>query len=177
MQGLWKWYFESGQTLREENYVNGKREGEMKDYNEEGKVTLVGEFIDDKREGVWLYETNEYLEIGRYSNDEPDSLWKTYYMPGKKKRFEGGFLAGEPEGLHVAYYPEGQKMYVGKYVGGMKDGDWKFYDEQGTNFLTITYKNDIEIKWQGDKIRPTYEESLRTYNVKINENKTQTIRK
>jgi hypothetical protein len=34
-----------------------------------------------------------------------------------------------------------------------------------------------EIKWQGDKIRPTYEESLRTYNIKIDENKTQTIRK
>ncbi len=177
MQGPWKWYFENGMVLREESYVNGKREGEMKDYNEEGKITLVGEFIDDKREGIWLYETNEYLELGKYSNDEPDSLWRTYYMPGKKKRFEGAFLAGEPEGLHVAYYPEGQKMYVGKYVGGMKDGDWKFYDEQGTNFLTITYKNDIEIKWQGDKIRPTYEESLRTYNVKINENKTQTIRK
>jgi hypothetical protein len=29
-----------------------------------------------------------------------------------------------------------------------------------------------EIKWQGDKIRPTYEESLRTYNIKIDENKS-----
>jgi hypothetical protein len=37
--------------------------------------------------------------------------------------------------------------------------------------------NDIEIKWQGEKIRPTYEEGLKTYNVKINDNKTQTIRK
>jgi antitoxin component YwqK of YwqJK toxin-antitoxin module len=68
-------------------------------------------------------------------------------------------------------------MYTGKYTGGMKDGDWRYFDENGTNFLTITFKNDIEIKWQGDKIRPTYEESLRTYSIKINENKTQTIRK
>ncbi|MCU0359283.1 MAG: hypothetical protein MUF75_00990 [Bacteroidia bacterium] len=177
MQGAWKWYYENGAILREEFYVNGKREGELKDYNEDGSITLVGEYIDDKKEGLWTYETKEYLEIGKYSNDEPDSLWKTYYMPGKSRRFEGAFLAGDPEGIHVAYFPNGQKMYLGKYVGGMKDGDWKYFDELGTNFLTITYKNDIEIKWQGDKIRPTYEESLRTYNIKINENKTQTIRK
>ena len=59
----------------------------------------------------------------------------------------------------------------------MKEGDWRYYDELGYNYLTINYKNDIEIKWQGDKIKPTYEEGLRTYNIKIDENKTQTIRK
>jgi hypothetical protein len=75
------------------------------------------------------------------------------------------------------YYPNGKKMETGAYVGGMKEGDWKYYDEMGVNYLTIFYKNDIEIKWQGVKIRPTYEESLRTYNIKIDENRTQTIRK
>jgi antitoxin component YwqK of YwqJK toxin-antitoxin module len=75
------------------------------------------------------------------------------------------------------YYDNGKKMYSGNYINGMKDGDWHFYDEYGINYLTITYKNDIEVKWQGEKIRPTYEESLRTYNIKIDENKTQTIRK
>ena len=63
------------------------------------------------------------------------------------------------------------------YLNGMKEGEWQYYDEQGYNYLTIVYKNDIEIKWQGDKIRPTYEESLRTYNITIDGNKTQTIRK
>ena len=126
---------------------------------------------------MWNYETPDYKEIGVYNNDAPDSLWKSYYMPGKIKRFEGRFQAGDPVGLHTAYHPTGEKMYMGYYVSGMKDGDWKYYDETGYNYLTITYKNDIEIKWQGEKIRPTYEESLRSYNIKIGENKTQTIRK
>ncbi len=177
LQGSWKWYYENGGLWREENYVNGKREGLLTDYDEAGKIILQGNFADNKKEGVWNYETPDYKEIGNYSNDEPDSLWKSWYMPGKIKRFEGRFQGGDPVGPHVGFHPTGAKMYAGNYVSGAKDGDWKYYDETGYNFLTITYKNDIEIKWQGDKIRPTYEESLRTYNIKIDENRTQTIRK
>ena len=176
-QGAWKWYYESGKLMREENYINGKREGELIDYDEDGKITLQGNFIDNKKEGKWRYETPEYLEFGNYVNNEPDSIWKSYYMPGKIKFFEGKFQAGEPVGLHQAFHPNGVRKYIGTYVSGMKDGVWKYFDEEEFNYLIINYKNDIEIKWQGEKIRPSYEESLRTYNIKINENKTQTIRK
>jgi antitoxin component YwqK of YwqJK toxin-antitoxin module len=176
-QGVWKWFYESGALWREENYVNGKRDGQLTDYNEQGKIILQGNFIENKMEGPWVYETPDYKEFGNYVNDERDSLWKSYYMPSKNKRYEGRFLNNDPVGIHAMYYDNGKKMYQGNYVGGMRDGDWKFYDELGINYLVITYKNDIEIKWQGDKIRPTYEEGLRTYNIKIDENKTQTIRK
>ena len=176
-QGIWKWYYESGQLWREELYVNGKREGELKDFDEAGKIILQGVFVENRKEGRWIYETADYKEIGNYTNDEPDSLWTSYYMPGKIKRFEGRYQNGDEVGTHTMYYNNGKKMFTGNYLNGAKDGDWKYYDELGFNYLTITYKNDIEIKWQGDKIRPTYEEGLRTYNIKIDENKTQTIRK
>ncbi len=176
-QGIWKWFYESGKIWREEMYVNGKREGEMKDYDEEGRVILTGAYMENRKEGIWVYETPDYKEIGNYVNDEPDSLWRSYYLPSKKRYFEGRFVAGVPEGIHQAWHYTGAKMYVGNYVGGMRDGDWKFYDENDYNYLTITYKNDIEIKWQGEKIRPTYEESLRTYNIRLKDNKTQTIRR
>ncbi|MBL7912507.1 MAG: hypothetical protein JNJ41_15710 [Bacteroidia bacterium] len=176
-QGVWKWYYESGQLWREELYINGKREGEIKDYDPQGKLILQGLYVENRKEGKWIYETPDYKEIGIYANDEPDSVWVSYYMPTKFKRFEGRFSAGDPIGIHTQYYPNGKKMYYGNYISGMKEGDWFFYDELGNKYLTITYKNDIEIKWQGDKIRPTYEEGLRTYNIKIDENKTQTIRK
>lgn len=176
-QGVWRWYYENGKILREEHYVNGKRDGELIDYDEDAKVTLQGNFIEGSKEGKWIYQTPDYLEYGNYVNNEPDSIWKSYYMPGKIKYFEGRFEAGIPVGIHQGFHPNGAKKYIGNYVSGMKDGDWKYYDENNVNFLTITYKNDIEIKWQGEKIRPTYEEGLRTYNIKIDENRTQTIRR
>jgi uncharacterized protein len=176
-QGVWKWFYESGALMREENYVNGKREGQLTDYNEQGKIILQGTFVDNNMEGYWVYETPDYKEMGNYVNGERDSVWKSFYMPSKIKRYEGKYSNGQEEGTHTMYYDTGKKMYTGNYVAGMKDGDWRFFDEIGINYLTITYKNDIEIKWMGEKIRPTYEESLRTYNIKIDENKTQTIRK
>jgi len=175
-QGLWQWYYESGQLMREENYLNGSRNGDIRDFDEEGNVILTGQYTDNKKEGIWKLQLKDYMEIGLYLNDEPDSLWKSYYMPDKTKFYEGNFQAGVPVGIHTAYHPNGVKKYSGGYSGGMRDGEWKFYDEEGYNYLTIFYKNDIEIKWQGQKITPTYEESIRTYNIKINDNKTQRVR-
>ncbi len=176
-QGPWIWFYESGKTMRQENYVNGNREGELIDYNELGDVILKGNYLNNNKDGLWLYETKEYKEIGKYSENEPDSLWRSYHLPSKNKRFEGSFLTGVPIGIHTFYHYNGQKMNSGNYSAGMKDGDWKYYDEEGFNYLTIEYKNDIEIKWQGKKIKPTYEESLRTYNITIDGNKTQTIKR
>lgn len=166
-KGVWRWYYENEALMREENYVNGKREGAMVDYTEDGKIITKGEYFDNMKEGVWVYETPEYKEVGKFTNDKQDSIWKSFYMPKGKTRFEGAFLNGEPEGLHIWYYENGLKMFYGTFAGGLKQGDWKFYDENGYNYLTITYENDIERKFQGIKIKPTYEECLRDYSSTI----------
>ena len=48
----------------------------------------------------------------------------------------------------------GNERQTGKYAGGAKEGDWKFYDETGYLFLTIVFKNDIEIRFDGIKVIP-----------------------
>ncbi len=57
----------------------------------------------------------------------------------------------------------------------MKQNEWKFFDEIGFNYLTVYYENDIEIKFQGIKVEPTYEESLRDYSVIYNKKSDKTI--
>lgn len=163
-QGEWKWFYENGALMREEFYIDNLRNGMMTDYTEDGKIITKGEYIDDMQEGLWIYETPEYRAIGKYVNDKPDSLWKSYYMPKEKLKFEGRFLNGDEDGQHTWYYENGKKMVQGSYVGGMKQNDWKFFDEAGFNYLTIFYENDIEVKFQGIKIEPTFEESIRDYS-------------
>lgn len=163
-QGDWKWFYENGSVLREEVYIDNLRNGLMTDYTEDGKVITKGEYVDDMQEGIWIYETPEYKEIGKYTNDKPDSLWKRFYMPKVKLRYEGNFLNGDEDGLHTWYFENGRIMTQGNYTAGMKQGNWKFYYDNGFNYLTITFENDIEIKFQGIKITPTYEESLRDYS-------------
>lgn len=174
-QDVWKWYYENGAIMREENYVNNLRNGIMTDYTEDGKILTKGEYVDDEREGLWVYENVQYKEIGKYTDDKPDSLWKSYYMPKEKLRFEGKFMNGDPEGIHTWYYENGRKMASGLYTGGLKQGDWKYYDEYGVNYLTITYENDIERKFQGTKIIPTFEESQRDYSSAYKKKPDQTI--
>lgn len=172
-QSNWKWYYENGSLMREETYVNNLRNGLMKEYTEDGKIITQGEFVDDLQEGIWIYEIPEYKEIGKYSNNLRDSVWKQFYMPNEQIRYKGNFVNGDEDGIHVWYYSNGKKMMEGKFVAGMKEKDWKFYDESEYNYLTITYENDIEIRFQGIKIEPTYEESLRDYS-KVSNNKTNT---
>ena len=67
-------------------------------------------------------------------------------------------------------------MTEGSFIGGMKQNDWKFYDEAAFNYLTIFYENNVEIKFQGVKIEPTYEESLRDYSEIYNKKPDKTIK-
>ena len=163
-QGDWKWYYEDGKLLREELYVDNLRNGLMTEYTQDDKILTKGEYIDDLKEGLWIYETPEYKEIGKYTNDKPDSLWKRFYMPKGTLRYEGNYLNGDEDGKHTWYFSNGKTMIEGNYLGGMKEGNWKFYYDNGFNYLTIFYANDIEVKFQGIKVTPTYEESLRDYS-------------
>lgn len=153
-QGVWKWYYESGNILREENYLNNKQDGIMTEYDDSTKVITKGEYIDGLREGPWFLELQYYREEGSYKAGRRDGEWKHYFTETNKLRFIGKFIDGVPDGLQIYYYPNGKKRQEGKYAGGMKEGDWNFYDEMGFLFLTITYRSDVEIKFDGIKITP-----------------------
>ena len=55
-------------------------------------------------------------------------------------------MDGNPDGKHKFYYREGNIEQEGKYIVGVKDGDWKYYSPDGALFLIITYKMGEEIK-------------------------------
>jgi antitoxin component YwqK of YwqJK toxin-antitoxin module len=163
-QGAWKWYYESGNLLREENYLNNKQDGIMTEYDDSANVITKGEFIDGLKEGPWFLQIQNHREEGNYKAGVMDGEWKHYYINSNKLRFIGKFIDGVPDGMQTYYYENGKKRQEGKYAGGMKEGDWYFYDENGFIFLTITYKSDVEIKFDGIKITPetpTSEPSIR----------------
>jgi len=153
-QGVWKWFYESGNLLLEENYRNNLVDGVMIEYSDSGKVITKGEFLDGQKEGVWLYELQGYREEGAYKSGKRDGEWKHYYTENSQLRFKGNFIDGVPDGKQFFYYLNGNERQTGKYAGGAKEGDWKFYDETGYLFLTIVFKNDIEIRFDGIKVIP-----------------------
>ena len=161
-QGEWKWFYpcadssklENGNLLRKENYRNNLLEGPMIEYSDSGKVITKGEYVENEKEGFWMLQLADYKEEGNYKMGKRDGEWKHYFISNGKLRFIGNFIDNVPDGKQIFYYPNGKARQVGKYAGGYREGEWKFYDETGFLFLTILYKSDIEIKFDGVKVIP-----------------------
>lgn len=163
-QDLWKWFYDNGNLLREENYLNGKREGSLTEWSDTGKdssgnttdakVITKGEYIDGMKEGKWFYQIQDYREEGMYKSDNKDGPWESYYVDNNQVKFAGKYVEGLPDGKHTYYYRDGKIKEEGKYIMGNKDGNWEYFNPDGTLLLTVTFHKDREVKFDGTKIKP-----------------------
>ena len=164
LEGTWKWFFDNGQLQREESFRAGLKDGLSTTYDESGKVVEEGEFIDGNEDGVWFEKIGDAYMKGSYSNGLRNGKWAYYYLNANGDRtdsicyFRGSYVEDNPDGKHVWYYENGKVKTEGVYVMGKKEGDWYMYNEDGTLFLIITYRNGIEIKYDGVKIKPSYDQ-------------------
>ena len=161
--GTWKWYFDNGGLLREEKYRNGKRDGLSTEYDESGKVNAEGEFADDKEDGLWFEITGDCMIRGTYRDGLRNGMWYNYYLNPNGTAtdtvcfFKGSFIEDNPDGKHIYYWENGNVRDEGSYVNGRKEGDWYKFNSDGTLFMTITYKQGVETRFDGIKIKPPYE--------------------
>jgi antitoxin component YwqK of YwqJK toxin-antitoxin module len=149
--GLWKWYYENGSILREEEYFQGLRDGLCTEYSPAGDIISKGQYSDGERNGDWKIQAGDNNEEGKYIIGLKDGQWKSYYSNGTLK-FKGNFNQGNPDGQHLYFYESGRLKEEQNYRMGLRQKTWKKFDEEGVPYLTITYKDDIEISINGVKI-------------------------
>jgi antitoxin component YwqK of YwqJK toxin-antitoxin module len=152
--GKWMWYYDDGKVLRESSFHNGLQDGEFTEYADDGHVITKGAYLDGLKEGLWNYQNGNYRDIGKYTDDQRDSLWKEYYIDNNRIRFEGAYNLGREDGKHNWYYPSGRKQLEGLYSMGLKEDKWKYYTDDNTLFLTITYRDDVELRYETTKLEP-----------------------
>jgi antitoxin component YwqK of YwqJK toxin-antitoxin module len=153
-EGAWTWYYTGGQLLREENYYNGLEDGQMTEYDEAGNVITKGEFLEGNEEGEWYYRVGDNETAGTYAQGMRNGEWKYYDVPadpGKPKvlRFEGRFIEDNPHGKQTTYWDNGSRKEEGEYVMGRKEGEWVYYNYDGTPFIVVSYKNGVEYRYDG----------------------------
>jgi antitoxin component YwqK of YwqJK toxin-antitoxin module len=162
--GTWKWFYESGQTEREESYQNGKKEGMHTEFSEEGNVIEEGEYVNGLEEGPWFTISGDYMEKGNYRDGMKNGKWTTYYFSRRGgvadtlKSFEGNFIEDNPDGKHFYYWDNGKIKDEGFYIMGKKEGDWIKYNSDGTPAIIINYRTGTEVKYDGVRIKPPFEE-------------------
>ncbi len=161
--GTWKWYYDTGQLLQEEEYTNGVKDGMHTEYDESQKVVEEGEYVNGLEDGPWFVISGDYLERGTYRDGLKNGMWKTYFLFPKEAKtdsilsFSGNFIEDNPDGKHVYYWDNGKIKDEGFYIMSKKEGDWILYNYDGTPFLIITYRNGVETKYDGVKIKPPFE--------------------
>jgi len=159
-EGDWFWYYAGGEILREEQYYNGFPDGQMTEYDEAGNVITKGKFIEGNEDGEWYYRIGDNETEGSYSDGMRTGEWKYYDIPegmGKQKilRFEGRFIEDNPHGKHTYYWDNGNRKEEGEYVMGRKEGDWIYFNYDGTPFIIVSYKNGAEIRYDGIQVTDT----------------------
>ncbi len=145
--GTWLWYFENGSIRRQNSFIKGQEDGDFIEYDDSGKVITKGEYSDGLKEGKWFYQLDNYKSVGKYNDDMQDSIWTEYYVDNGQVRFTGKYDHDRADGEHIWYYEDGKKELEGKYNLGLKEDKWKYYTPDGVLFLTITYRDDVETKY------------------------------
>jgi antitoxin component YwqK of YwqJK toxin-antitoxin module len=70
----------------------------------------------------------------------------------KVLRFSGRFIEDNPHGIHTTYWENGNRKEEGEYVMGRKEGNWVYYNNDGTPFIVVSFENGFERKYDGIKI-------------------------
>lgn len=155
--GIWRWFYEDGVLRREESYRNGKEDGLSVEFSPESDTVAFGAFIEGERDGEWFFREGDQTMKGKFTDGQLDGLWQHRYLENGKLSFSGTFQQGIATGLHQAYYFDGTLKWHGKYEGGKREGLWRSYASDGSLYLTIEYKEGVEIKYEGVKILPEFE--------------------
>jgi uncharacterized protein len=157
LDGTWRWYFEDGSIRRIQSFIAGMEDGEYQEYDETGRQIVKGQYAEGLEEGDWVFDFVNSKEIGSYKGGARFGKWKTFYSDGTLK-FEGDYIDDNLNGKADWYWPTGKLKDQGNYVNGSREGDWISFNEDGTPFLIITYRGDVEKRYDGIVIKPSFSE-------------------
>jgi antitoxin component YwqK of YwqJK toxin-antitoxin module len=127
------------------NYINGMKTGVWKEYREDGTLQWEYTFVDNKREGVtrgWhdngqlkyekFWKDGKRLQYGSYITNkvyhENGQLYQTYKYEGSKM-------------VNKEWYENGILGCEINYKDDVKDGLWRFYNENGQLEEESTWEN------------------------------------
>ena len=118
--------YKKGKLIYEGEYIDGKRNGKGKEYDDKGNLIYEGEFYNGKRDGKGIgKEYNEYSKL----------------------IYEGEYIDGIRNGRGKEYDDEGNFIYEGEFIDGIRNGIGKEYNENGKLIYEGEYLNDK--KWNG----------------------------
>ena len=172
-QGKWKFFWPNGNLQLEGEYLNDKKHGFFKEYDEDGNFLTVQKYendylVADAQETKQLERKVSYHPNGQpaiiatYYHGKADGLRREFDTEGKVVKgyiFSNGLLLsegitdmeGRRQGKWKEFYPSGELKSEGSYKNSNRVGDWKFYFPDKTIEVSGSYdskgRQDGEWQW------------------------------
>ena len=169
--GLWQWYDENGNLIRQELYENGEISSSelkpiadfnfKKDYFPNGQLKALYMVQNGYKNGIqtnydslgntlaaFAYRNDTLLSEGWFTKEGlKDSLWIEYF-PNQTKSAKGNYKNGKKEGLWIYYFANGDVEQKGRYQQDLPTGEWLWYYPNGQvrrqeNFFKGQYEGAV----------------------------------
>jgi len=137
----------TGMIAEEGEIRNGKISGAWTSYSGENHlVKIISNFIDGKRNGIYLELTDKgQLKIQASYLDDQLHGRRITFAPGSRIEKEEDYENGQLNGYVREYNNRRKLSKEMQFVDGKLNGTFKYFDEEGNLTLEYEYKN-------GDKV-------------------------
>lgn len=122
-----QYYWSDDSPLKiEENFINDKLEGEVKEYYENGNISYIGNYVNGERTGSWQYfylDDNKLYSKSNYVNDKLEGTYQRF-TKDSTLLITCNYSNDKLHGPYESYSDDGNLIYKGVYVKGEPDGEW-----------------------------------------------------
>ena len=170
-QGNWKYFWDNGNLRLEGTYVNDKRHGYFKEYDEDGNFLSVEKYDNDYlvadaaetkqlERKVSYHKNGQPAIIATYYHNKAEGLRREFDENGnviKGYVFSNGILLcegitdmeGRRQGKWKEFYETGELKSEGTYKNSNRTGQWKFYFPNKTIEVKGSYdsKGRMDGEW------------------------------
>ncbi len=131
--GTWIYHHPNGKVAKEVTYKAGRPDGEVKVFNEEGKLVSRREYVAGARSGVWdsySDDGEQKLREEAYKEGKPDGAFRTWFKNGQLRQ-EMNFVDGKLEGVATEWTQVGDKRAEVNFKNGLKEGVSRLWQNDG----------------------------------------------
>jgi antitoxin component YwqK of YwqJK toxin-antitoxin module len=113
-------------------------------FHDNGYLKLVGTYLDGKKDGDWKFYDNygDLCVTGKYKNGKRDGIWVEYHGYNQKIHFKLSYQDGKIiDSIFESYHDNGEIETRGFYKDGKQHGEWISWYSDGKVRVTGSFKN------------------------------------
>ncbi|MGE4289434.1 MAG: toxin-antitoxin system YwqK family antitoxin [Salinivirgaceae bacterium] len=158
-QGNWKQYHENGNPRYEAYFVDDKPIGKLTRWDNKGNLYAILEYKNtgEKATARFYHSNGKIAATGNYLGKSKDSIW-LYYDENSHLYLQESYEKGEKHGIFKQFTSEGILIELITWKQGIKNGSWKKFYVEGplmweANFVDGKLEGDAKSYYKNGKLQ------------------------